>query len=163
MGFMMPLMTVVMNGLMLAIYWIGAILLNKIEFTGEAAVIERITMIGSMAAFTQYAMQVVMSFMMLILIFIILPRTIISGNRIAEVLKTDPTIVGGEFKDNTLIKGEIEFKNVDFSYPDGDNEEALSDISFKVKAGETLAIIGSTGSAKTTLINLIPRFYDATK
>ena len=116
-----------------------------------------------MAAFTQYAMQVVMSFMMLIMIFIILPRTIISGNRIAEVLKTNSSIVNGNFNGDSEKIGEIEFKNVSFSYPDSDgNEKALTDINFSVKKGETLAIIGATGSAKTTLINLIPRFYDTT-
>ena len=165
MGFMMPIMTLVMNGLMLAIYWIGAILVNNISLSGnpELAIAERIATVGNMAAFTQYAMQVVMSFMMLIMIFIILPRTIISGNRIAEVLKTNSSIVNGNFNGDSEKIGEIEFKNVSFSYPDSDgNEKALTDISFSVNKGETLAIIGATGSAKTTLINLIPRFYDVT-
>ena len=165
MGFMMPIMTLVMNGLMLAIYWIGAILVNNISLSGnpELAIAERIATVGNMAAFTQYAMQVVMSFMMLIMIFIILPRTIISGNRIAEVLKTNSSIVNGNFYGDSEKIGEIEFKNVSFSYPDSDgNEKALTDISFSVNKGETLAIIGATGSAKTTLINLIPRFYDVT-
>ena len=165
MGIMSPIMTFVMNGLMLAIYWIGAILVNNISLSGnpELAITERIATVGNMAAFTQYAMQVVMSFMMLIMIFIILPRTIISGNRISEVLKTNSYIVNGNFKDKTENSGEIEFKNVSFSYPDSDgNEKALTDINFSVKKGETLAIIGATGSAKTTLINLIPRFYDVT-
>ena len=165
MGFMMPIMTLVMNGLMLAIYWIGAILVNNISLSGnpELAIAERIATVGNMAAFTQYAMQVVMSFMMLIMIFIILPRTIISGNRIAEVLKTNSSIVNGNFNGDSEKIGEIEFKNVSFSYPDSDgNEKALTDINFSVKKGETLAIIGATGSAKTTLINLIPRFYDVT-
>ena len=165
MGFMMPIMTLVMNGLMLAIYWIGAILVNNISLSGnpELAIAERIATVGNMAAFTQYAMQVVMSFMMLIMIFIILPRTIISGNRIAEVLKTNSSIVNGNFNSDSEKIGEIEFKNVSFSYPDSDgNEKALTDINFSVKKGETLAIIGATGSAKTTLINLIPRFYDVT-
>ena len=165
MGFMMPIMTLVMNGLMLAIYWIGAILVNNISLSGnpELAIAERIATVGNMAAFTQYAMQVVMSFMMLIMIFIILPRTIISGNRISEVLKTNSYIVNGDFKDKSENCGEIEFKNVSFSYPDSDgNEKALTDINFSVNKGETLAIIGATGSAKTTLINLIPRFYDTT-
>ena len=105
MGFMMPIMTLVMNGLMLAIYWIGAILVNNISLSGnpELAIAERIATVGNMAAFTQYAMQVVMSFMMLIMIFIILPRTIISGNRIAEVLKTNSYIINGNKKDNFFI------------------------------------------------------------
>ncbi len=165
MGIMSPIMTLVMNGLMLSIYWIGAILVNNISLSGnpELAIAQRIATVGNMAAFTQYAMQVVMSFMMLIMIFIILPRTIISGNRILEVLKTNSYIINGDFKDKTKTCGEIEFKNVSFSYPDSDgNEKALTDISFNINKGETLAIIGPTGSAKTTLINLIPRFYDVT-
>jgi len=166
MGLMNPVMTLVMNGLMLAIYWIGAILVNNINLEGniELAINERVLMVGNMAAFTQYAMQVVMSFMMLIIIFIVLPRTIISGNRINEVLKTEPSIINGNNSGETETKGEIEFKNVSFVYPDSsENEKALTDINFNVKKGETLAIIGATGSAKTTLINLIPRFYDATE
>lgn len=162
MGFLMPVMTLVMNGLMLSIYWIGAILVNNIQLTDVSAIAERITLVGNMAAFTQYAMQVVMSFMMLIVIFIVLPRTIVSANRIKEVLSTTSSIVAGN-KNSNEIQGEIEFKKVTFSYPDADeNEPALSNISFKVRKGETLAIIGATGSAKTTLINLIPRFYDVT-
>lgn len=166
MGFMMPIMTLVMNGLMLAIYWIGAILVNNISLSGnpELAIAERIATIGNMASFTQYSMQVVMSFMMLIMIFIILPRTIISGKRIAEVLKTNASIINGNFDGKYEKIGEIEFKNVSFSYPDSDGyEKALSDITFSVNKGQTLAIIGATGSAKTTLINLIPRFYDVTE
>lgn len=163
-GIMSPVMTLVMNGLSLAIYWIGAIIINDIALSGPEAVVERIDTIGNMAAFSQYAMQIVMSFMMLIMIFIILPRTLVSGKRIAEVLKTDGSIVSGKTGIATDISGEIEFKNVSFAYPDGgENEMALKDISFKVSKGQTLAIIGATGSSKTTLINLIPRFYDVTK
>ena len=163
MGFMMPVMTLVMNGLMLAIYFIGAILVNDIALSGniEAAIQQRIMVVGNMAAFTQYAMQVVMSFMMLIIIFIILPRTIISGKRIAEVLKTEPSINYKQDKISTNLQGKIEFKDVSFAYPDAEGDEkALSNISFTIEKGQTLAIIGATGSAKTTLINLIPRFYD---
>lgn len=166
MGVMNPVMTIVLNGLTLSIYWIGAILINDIAFNGDAISLinERIELVGDMAAFTQYAMQVIMSFMMLIMIFIILPRTMVSGNRILEVLKTESSIKDGDSKQSTELVGQIEFRNVSFSYPDGDiDEKVLSDISFKIKKGETLAIIGATGSAKTTLINLIPRFYDATK
>lgn len=166
MGLMMPIMTVVMNGLTLAIYWIGAILVNNVTTSGgmEVMVAERVSVIGNMTAFTSYALQVVMAFMMLIMIFIILPRTLVSGRRIAEVLKTEPSIVGSENAVMTDKVGEIEFRNVSFAYDDADeNEHAISDVSFKVKKGETLAIIGATGSAKTTLINLIPRFYDVTK
>lgn len=164
MGVMMPIMTLVMNGLTLAIYWIGALLINDIALTGKEAVAERVVVISNMAAFTQYAMQVIMAFMMLILIFIILPRTMVSGNRISEVFKTNPSIKNGGMQYPTARSGEIEFRNVSFKYPDsGENEKALSNISFKVNKGETLAIIGATGSSKTTLINLIPRFYDATE
>ncbi len=163
-SFLMPVMMLVMNGLMLAIYWIGALLVNDIALTGEAAVLERVEVIGNMAAFTQYAMQVIMAFMMLILIFIILPRTLVSGRRIAEVLRTNPSIKNGGMKYSTANSGEIEFRNVSFRYSDsGENEMALSNISFKVGKGETLAIIGATGSSKTTLINLIPRFNDVTE
>ena len=165
MGIMSPVMTLSMNGLMLAIYWIGAILINDIAFGGDvtATALNRAVVVGNMVAFTQYAMQVVMSFMMLIVIFIILPRTIVSGNRIAEVLNTTPSIKDGEEQSSTEKVGEIEFKDVSFSYLDGDdNEKVLHNISFSVKRGETLAIIGATGSAKSTLVNLIPRFYEAT-
>lgn len=164
MGFMFPVMTIVMNGLSLAIYWIGAIIINNIVLSGPASLMERINTVGNMAAFSQYAMQIVMSFMMLIVIFIILPRTIVSGKRIAEVLKTESSIISQNKASQTDTSGEIEFKNVSFAYPDSrEYEMALIDISFKVSKGQTLAIIGATGSAKTTLINLIPRFYDATK
>ncbi|MGN1222805.1 MAG: ABC transporter ATP-binding protein [Christensenellales bacterium] len=163
MGFMSPIMTLVMNGLTLAIYWIGALLINDIALTGLVAIEERIAVIGNMTAFTQYALQVIMAFMMLIMIFIILPRTVVSGNRIAEVLKTAPSIKSGNSKIDDEKRGEVEFRNVSFAYSDSrEDEMALKNISFKVEKGQTLAIIGATGSAKTTLINLIPRFYDAT-
>lgn len=162
-----PIMTLVMNGLTLAIYWIGAILINDIVVdlaNPGQSILQRVELVGNMAAFTQYAMQVIMSFMMLIMIFIILPRTMVSGNRISEVLKTKSSIINGNAKEATELVGEIEFKNVSFSYADGGgNENVLSDVSFKVKKGETLAIIGATGSAKTTLVNLLPRYYDATE
>lgn len=165
MGFMMPIMTLAMNGLTVAIYWIGAILVNDIAFNGDVftTAMSRGVIIENMAAFTQYAMMVVMSFMMLIMIFIILPRTLVSGKRIVEVFNTEPSIIGGdEVCDNSKV-GEIEFKNVSFTYEDSENnEKAISNVSFKVNKGETLAIVGATGSAKTTLINLIPRFYDVT-
>lgn len=164
MGIMSPVMTVVMNCLSLAIYWIGALIINDIALTSEVAIAKRIGTVGNMAAFSQYAMQIVMSFMMLIMIFIILPRTLVSGKRISEVLDTESSII---FKNNNVQTdrlGEIEFKDVSFAYPDSHEDEmALKDISFKVTKGQTLAIIGATGSAKTTLINLIPRFYDTTK
>ena len=166
-GFLGPIMTVCMNGLILAIYWIGAILINNIsiaDYNGDVYtfMMDRVTVVGDMAAFTQYAMQVVMAFMMLIMIFIILPRTIVSGNRIYEVLKTKLSIVDGAGNISGDIRGEIEFKNVSFAYSD-ETDSAVKDISFSVKCGETLAIIGATGCGKTTIVNLIPRFYDVTE
>lgn len=162
MGFLNPVMTIVMNGLTLAIYFIGALLINKIALSGDilSAINARSAIVGDMVKFTSYAMRVISAFMMLIIIFIILPRTLVSGKRIAEVLNTDISIKNGSVSKSDNL-GEIEFKDVSFSYPDSENaENALSNISFKVKKGETLAIIGATGSSKTTLINLIPRFYD---
>jgi len=163
MGLMMPVMTLIMNGLMLAIYFIGAILINDIALTSASAVVQRGLVVANMTAFTQYALQIMMSFMILTFIFVIFPRTMVSGKRISEVLNTNPSVVGGEFKDETNKNGEIEFKDVSFFYPDSDeNEKVLSNISFKIEQGKTLAIIGPTGSSKTSLINLISRFYDAT-
>lgn len=162
MGIMSPIMTLVMDGLSLAIYWIGALIINSIALTGEPAIAQRIAVVGEMAAFTKYALYVIMSFIMLIVIFVILPRTLVSSKRIAEVLNTNCSLkFGNEIGGNAV--GDVEFKNVCFAYPDSkESEMVLSDISFKVGKGQTLAIIGATGSAKTTLINLIPRFYDVT-
>lgn len=163
MGLLSPIMNVCMNGLMIAIYFIGAILINAITSNDfNNVVLERVNVIGNMTAFSQYAIQVVMAFMMLIMIFIILPRTIVSGNRIYEILKTKPSITDGK-QENSLEKegGEVEFRNVSFSY-NKDSLPTISNISFHVKKGETLAIIGATGSGKSTIIHLIPRFYDAT-
>ena len=163
MGLLSPIMNVCMNGLMIAIYFIGAILINAITSNDfNNVVLERVNVIGNMTAFSQYAIQVVMAFMMLIMIFIILPRTIVSGNRIYEVLKTKPSITDGK-QENSLEKegGEVEFRNVSFSY-NKDSLPTISNISFHVEKGETLAIIGATGSGKSTIIHLIPRFYDAT-
>jgi len=165
MGIMMPVMTLAMNALMIAIYWIGAILVNEIGYSGDfyQMINLRGDIIGDMSGFTILAMQVVMSFMMLIMIFIILPRVLVSSKRILEVLNTNPSIISGNYTEKTNIVGEIEFKNVSFSYNDSDdNEKVISDVSFSVNKGETLAIIGATGSAKSTLVNLIPRFYDVT-
>ncbi len=156
MGLMMPIMTVCMSGLTLAIYWIGAYLINK------TAIMERANTIGNMMAFTQYALQVVMAFMMLVVIFIILPRTLVSIRRINEVLSTDSSIVYKDSKVNAENTGKIEFKNVSFAYQDS-GKPCLRNISFTIEPGETFAIIGATGTGKTTLINLIPRFYDVTE
>lgn len=156
-GLMFPIISLCMNGLSLAIYWIGAYLIN------DAPISQRAILIGNMTAFTQYALQVVMAFMMLIMIFVFLPRAIISSKRINEVLDTKICIINGNIKESSNNKkGEIEFKNVSFKYFDG-SENALSNINFKANPGETIAIIGATGSGKTTLINLITRFYDVTE
>lgn len=156
MSFMMPGIQLIMNGLSLAIYWIGAVIINK------AALADRFTLFSDMVVFTSYAVQVVMSFMMLVVIFIILPRASVSARRINEVLDTEISIKDGKYENNDNVKrGEIEFNSVSFRYPDGDGY-VLKDISFHAGKGETVAIIGATGCGKSTLINLIPRFYDAT-
>lgn len=155
MGLLMPVMTIAMNGLTLSIYWIGAYLINETEIMGRAE------LIGNMTAFTQYALQVVGAFMMLVMIFIMMPRAIVSGKRINEVLDTEPSI---SFKSDEVKAdehGTVEFRNVSFAYQDA-GEPCLSDISFKINKGETFAVIGATGTGKTSLVNLIPRFYDAT-
>lgn len=152
---MMPIMNLVMHGLTLGIYIIGAILINK------AGMLDKITLFSNMVVFSSYGMQVIMSFLMLALIFMMWPRAEISAKRINEVLDEKIAIKNGAFKGDTKEKGTVEFKNVSFKYPDAD-EYLLKDISFTAKRGETVAFIGSTGSGKSTLINLIPRFYDAT-
>lgn len=153
MGLMMPVMTICMNMLTLSIYWIGAYLIN------DAALADRVSILGDMTAYTSYALQVVMAFMMLIVIFVILPRTIVSGGRIYEVLNTDLSIKDGNITNTDSSEGTIEFKDVSFAYGDSD-KMAISNISFKVNKGETLAIIGATGCGKSSIVNLIPRFYD---
>ena len=156
MALMSPVMSTVMSGVSLAIYWIGAYLIN------EASLIDKISIFGDMVVFSSYAIQVIMSFMMLVILFIIYPRASVSAKRINEVLDTDPSIKDGFInKDTTKLKGVVEFKNVSFKYPDAE-DYILKNINFKVNQGETVAFIGSTGSGKSTLINLIPRFYDAT-
>lgn len=152
---MMPIMNLVMHGLTLGIYIIGAILINK------AGMLDKITLFSNMVVFSSYGMQVIMSFLMLALIFMMWPRAEISAKRINEVLDEEIAIKNGTFTGDTKEKGTVEFKNVSFKYPDAD-EYLLKDISFTAKKGETVAFIGSTGSGKSTLINLIPRFYDAT-
>lgn len=157
MAFMMPSIQLVMSGLSLAIYWIGAALINS---AGMAA---KLTLFSDMMVFSQYAIQVVMSFMMLVMIFIMLPRASVAAKRICEVLDTEATIINGtETEGREGAEGEVEFKNVFFRYPDAD-EYVLRDISFTAKKGETVAFIGATGCGKSTVVNLIPRFYDATE
>ena len=153
---MSPVMNLVMHGLTLAIYFIGALLIK------EALLSAKIVLFGDMIVFSSYAMQVIMSFLMLAMIFMMVPRASVSAKRINEVLDTKINIKDGHLTTNIKdIKGTVEFKNVSFKYPDAD-EYILKDISFKANTGETVAFIGSTGSGKSTLINLIPRFYDVT-
>ena len=153
---MMPIMYLIMYGLTLAIYFVGAYLIE------EAGMADKITIFGNMIVFSSYAMQVIMSFLMLAMIFMILPRASVSAKRINEVLDTKNMIVPGTFDGETKEKGTVEFRNVYFKYADAD-EYLLENISFKANKGETVAFIGSTGSGKSTLINLVPRFYDATE
>ena len=153
-AFMSPVMYLTLHTLTLSIYYIGAILIK------EASLMDKVTLFGDMVVFSSYAMQVIMSFLMLAIIFMLLPRASVSAKRINEVLDEEITIHDGNVT-KAKEKGTIEFKNVYFKYPDAD-EYILEDISFKVNKGETIAFIGSTGSGKSTLINLIPRFYDVT-
>ena len=161
MGLLNPVMTICMNGLTLAIYWIGAVLINQISLTSIESMKERAELFANMSIFTQYAIQVAMAFMMLIMIFIVLPRTLVSAKRINEVLDTDLSIKDGS-NDNVENKGTIEFKNVSFSYSN-DDHYTLSDLNFKINKGETVAIIGATGSGKSTVLKLLNRYYDVTK
>ena len=155
MALMSPVMTLISSGLTLSIYWIGVYLIDK------AALQDKITLFSDMIVFSSYAMQVIMSFMMLTFTFIILPRAIVSSKRINEVLDTKNRIIDGEGCENTSETGTVEFRNVSFHYPDA-ADDIISDINFKANKGEMVAFIGATGSGKTTLINLIPRFYDVT-
>ncbi|WFF71712.1 ABC transporter ATP-binding protein [Proteiniclasticum sp. QWL-01] len=157
MAIMMPMMNIVMSGLTLAIYWIGANLIDA------AQAMEKLTIFSNMVVFSAYAMQVIMSFMMLAMMFILLPRAAVSARRINEVLDTEPAIVNGRQTEGLPGEtGTVEFSHVSFQYP-GAAEYVLQDVSFTAKQGETVAFIGSTGSGKSTLINLIPRFFDATE
>lgn len=152
---MQPIMMLIMNGLTLGIYFIGAHLIEG------ALMGEKITLFSNMVVFSSYGMQVISSFLMLAMIFMMWPRASISAKRINEVLEKEESILDGQFEGPTKEIGTIEFKNVSFKYPDAD-EYLLKNISFKVNKGETIAFIGSTGSGKSTLINLVPRFYDVT-
>ena len=150
-----PMMNIVMHFLTLGIYFIGAILIEK------SLMSDKITLFSDMVVFSSYGMQVIMSFLMLAMIFMMWPRAQVSAKRINEVLDSSISIIDGNYSDAGLEKGTVEFKNVSFKYPDAD-EYLLKNISFKVNRGETIAFIGSTGSGKSTLINLVPRFYDVT-
>ena len=153
-----PTMMLGMNGLSLTIYWLGAALINSIALTDPAA---RLTMFSDVLVFSTYATYVVMSFMMLVMIFMMLPQAQVSAERINEVLGRRASIREGRVSESAE-RGTVEFKNVSFRYPHA-SEDELSHISFRVEKGETLAVIGATGSGKTTLVSLIPRFYDATE
>ena len=159
MAVLAPVMTMLMSGLTLAIYWIGASLIDALP-TGA----ERAALFGQMAAFSGYAMQVVAAFMMLAIIFIILPRAMVSVRRIREVLDTRPAIADGAISSlpADAPTGTVEFRHVSFRYPDA-SDDVLHDVSFRAERGQTVALIGSTGSGKSTVVNLIPRFYDATE
>ncbi|UQZ36803.1 multidrug ABC transporter ATP-binding protein [Paenibacillus sp. PK3_47] len=153
---LMPGITLIMSGLSLAIYWIGAVMIQGADATAKMG------LFSDMIVFSSYALQVVMAFMMLIMIFILLPRAQVSAKRINEVLDTRPSLANGTITSSPSdLVGEVEFKNVSFKYPDAE-EYVLQDISFTAKKGETVAFIGSTGCGKSTVVNLIPRFYDAT-
>lgn len=156
MSVLSPLMTLLMSGLSLAIYWIGANLINDAPLAGKSL------LMGDMVVFSSYAVQVIMAFIMLIIIFIMTPRTLVSARRINEVLTTNSSITDGSGDTNSDVEGEVEFRNVCFKYPNAD-EYVLKDINFTAKKGETIAFIGSTGCGKSTLVNLVPRFYDATE
>ena len=157
MSVMMPMMTAIMSGLPLAIYWIGAYLIDA----ADAA--DKLTLFSNMVVFSSYAIQVIMAFMMMVVMFILLPRASVSANRINEVLDTVPTILDGTVAEGVPeCRGEVTFSHVSFKYPDA-ADYVLQDVSFTVKQGETIAFIGSTGSGKSTLINLVPRFFDATE
>ena len=161
MAIMMPLMNSVMNGLMLAVYWIGAYLINA------AAATDKLTVFSNMVVFSSYSVQVIMSFLMMSMVFVLWPRADVSAKRVLEVLDTKPTVTDGERTDGErdasgrALRGEVEFRDVSFTYPDS-REPMLEHVSFKAEPGQTVAFIGSTGSGKSTLVNLVPRFYDAT-
>lgn len=158
MAIMSPAMSMLMSGLSLAIYWIGAHLIN------EAPLVSKSVLMGDMVVFMSYSVQVIMAFIMLVMIFVLTPRSMVAGKRINEVLDTKSSILDGEgnIVPEPNKTGEVEFKHVCFKYPNAD-EYVLKDITFTAKKGETVAIIGSTGCGKSTLVNLVPRFYDITE
>ena len=157
-----PFMGLVMNCLNMSIYWIGAVLISSVAASGAAGIAARVDIFADMIVFMSYAMQVIMSFIMIVMVIIIMPRALEAAKRISEVLATQPKVVSGTVTDSGEVSGTVEFKNVSFTYPGGSGN-VLSNVSFKADKGETVAFIGSTGSGKTTLMNLIPRFYDASE
>ena len=157
MAIMMPLMNTVMNGLMLAVYWIGAYLIEAAELT------DKLTVFSNMVVFSSYSVQVIMSFLLMSMVFVLCPRADVSAQRVMEVLNTEPIVENGTKRAADIAKtgqtGTVEFRNVSFTYPDS-RESMLQGINFKAEKGQTVAFIGSTGSGKSSLINLVPRFYD---
>lgn len=151
-----PLMNLVMNGISLAIYWIGAYIINAAELWEFAG------LFGDMVVFMSYGMQIISSFMMLAMMFMVAPRALVSANRINEVLDTKSSITDGQGVGKTEERGTVEFRNVSFRYPDG-SENVLTNVSFRANRGDTVAFIGATGCGKSSLVNLVPRFYDATQ
>lgn len=157
-----PFMGLVMNCLNMSIYWIGAVLISSVAAGGATGIAARVDIFADMIVFMSYAMQVIMSFIMIVMVIIIAPRALEAAKRISEVLAAQPKVISGTVTDSGDISGTVEFKNVSFTYPGGSGN-VLSNVSFKADKGETVAFIGSTGSGKTTLMNLIPRFYDASE
>lgn len=156
-AFLMPSIQLIMSGLTLAVYWIGAVLIEDANMVGK------VSLFSDMMVFSQYAMQVIMSFMMLVMIFMLLPRAQVAAKRIEEVLDTEPAVIDGTRTEGEAGHvGEVVFKNVSFRYPDAE-DSVIENISFTAKKGETIAFIGATGCGKSTVVNLIPRFYDATE
>ena len=160
MAILMPFISLIMSGLSLAIYWLGASLVEGIAITGPAAIGERVNLFSEVVVFSSYAIYVVMAFMMLVMIFMMLPRAQVSAARIEEVLAKEPAVQEGSGAEGAE-KGSIRFENVSFRYEDA-SEDCLSGITFEARPGETVAFIGATGSGKTTLVNLAARLYDAT-
>lgn len=156
MAIMLPAMNTVLNGLSLAVYWIGAYLIDS------AGLPDKLTLFSNMVVFSSYSVQVIMSFLMMSMVFVLWPRADVSAQRVLEVINTEPSVVDGSRRDGEPgVTGSVEFRDVSFTYPDS-REPMLEHISFKAERGQTVAFIGSTGSGKSTLINLVPRFYDAT-
>ena len=157
MALMMPLMNTIMNGLMLAVYWIGAYLIDAAGLT------DKLSTFSNMVVFSSYSVQVIMSFLLMSMVFVLWPRADVSAQRVLEVIDTDPMVADGvKTAGKPGVEGEIEFRNVSFAYPDS-RQAMLEGVNFTAKKGETVAFIGSTGSGKSSLINLVPRFYDATQ
>ena len=156
-AFMFPYMSLILNSLTLAIYWVGAFLIKD-----TVGILNQVDLFANMVIFSSYAMQVISAFIMLTMVFMILPRAQVSANRILDVLNTESSLKNGDFAAPTREKGTIKFSSVSYKYPDAE-EAVICDINFNIKKGQTVAFIGSTGSGKSTLINLVPRFYDATK